>query len=85
MKITIRSCNERSVEILFDGKKVERLLSYSIECRGGAPVVRLEIDAPDLEVSLRREVKSDDTYFSSESGFYQRRHSDTDDTEYPLV
>lgn len=58
MKVKIRPTSEYGTEVLIDGKKIERLLSYSIRFESGRHILHLEIDDPDLDVSLKTERNS---------------------------
>lgn len=53
MKVTIRPISEYGVEVLIDGKKIEQLLSYSIRFERGHQILHLEIDDPEIDISLK--------------------------------
>ena len=59
MKVKIRATGEHGTEVVIDGKKMEQVLSYSIRFSDGRPILLLEIDDPELDISLKAECNSD--------------------------
>ena len=55
MKVTIRPTSEYGTEVLIDGKKIEQLLSYSVRFEKGRLILHLEIDNPEIDISLKTE------------------------------
>ena len=55
MKVTIRPTSEYGAEVLFDGKKIEQVLSFSIRFESGHRILHLEIDDPEIDISLKTE------------------------------
>lgn len=53
MKVEIRATSDYGTEVLIDGKKIEQLLSYSIRFESGRQILHLEIDEPELDISLK--------------------------------
>lgn len=55
MKVTIRPTSEYGTEVLIDGKKIEQLLSYSVRFEKERLILHLEIDNPEIDISLKTE------------------------------
>lgn len=58
MKIKIKPNDYGKTDILFDDKNIEGVLSYNIKVTPSGTVLQLNIDAADIDVSLKAETDS---------------------------